>query len=99
VRPIASICSRRTRFVGLHSSAVGGCWASLDRDIILRKSLPEDLCRDGSFTEVATDASSFPHAVLELRREGAQSASLIRLLDRSHLVCQFHNFIFQSRAK
>jgi SPX domain protein involved in polyphosphate accumulation len=87
VKPIVSICSKRTRFVGLHNGFRGGLWAALDRDVCMRESLPQDLCKNDSRLEDPTGWSPFPHAVLEIRREGTQSAALINALDRSHLVC------------
>lgn len=86
VKPIASICSKRTRFVGLHNGTMGGLWASIDRDIFMTDSLPQNLDRNDGRLEDPTGLSPFPHAVLEIRREGTQSAALINMLDRSYLV-------------
>lgn len=86
IKPIASICSKRTRFVGLHNGPMGGLWASIDRDIFMKDSLPQNLDRNDGRLEDPTGLSPFPHAVLEVRREGTQSAALINMLDRSHLV-------------
>jgi hypothetical protein len=87
-RPIACVCSKRTRFVGLHNTVVGGVWATLDRDISLRCTLPDTL--GASKSDVGRDSNSelFPHAVIEIRREGTQSQALIHALDHSHLVGQ-----------
>lgn len=85
-RPIAGICSKRTRFVGLHNTFSGGLWASLDRDIFMNSSVHKSLGSDDWFSEARTDSTAFPHAVLEIRREGSHSMGLIQHLDRSHLV-------------
>jgi hypothetical protein len=89
-KPIAYICSKRTRFVGLHNTIVGAMWATLDRDVSMKASLPGSLCDNKSDADGGSDSKSFPHAVLEVRREGAQSAGLIHMLDRSHLVGGSH---------
>lgn len=85
-RPIAGACSKRTRFVGLHNNAEGGMWAILDRDIFMNDILHEYLGNDEWSSEARTSSIGFPHAVLEVRREGSHSSALIQTLDRSHLV-------------
>lgn len=89
VRPIAGIASKRTRFIGLHNNSAGGVWACLDRDVYMKTSMSEDLSSDDWPAAVQSQALRFPHAILEVRREGTQAASLIQLLDRSHLVSCF----------
>lgn len=89
VQPIVSVSSKRTRFVGLSNSTAGGKWATLDKDITMETSLPPNLCREPSRPDERPTPSRFPYAVLEVRREGAQSTGLIGLLDSSHLVCDF----------
>ncbi|KAL5120546.1 hypothetical protein ACEQ8H_001565 [Pleosporales sp. CAS-2024a] len=85
-RPIAGVGSKRTRFVGLHNNSLGGIWAILDKDVYMKKSMGEDLARDDWPSAARSNAILFPHAILEIRREGAQAASLIQTLDRSHLI-------------
>jgi SPX domain protein involved in polyphosphate accumulation len=86
-KPIAGALSKRTRFTGLHNNSTGGIWATLDKDICLKDSLYQDLA-DDDWTSAARaeSAKKFPHAVLEIRREGNQATALIQTLDRSHLV-------------
>lgn len=88
-KPIAGALLKRTRFTGLHNNSAGGIWATLDKDISLTDQLFDDLGGD-DWTAAAKSESSkrFPHAILEIRREGNQATSLIQMLDRSHLVCQ-----------
>jgi hypothetical protein len=86
VTPIAGVGSKRTRFVGLHNSLVGGMWASLDRDIFMRDNLHKALANNEPLSETRAESLIFPHAVLEIRGEGNQPAGLIHTLDRSHLV-------------
>jgi len=85
-RPIAGVGSKRTRFVGLHNNSAGGVWATLDKDVYMKKSMAKDLSNDGWPSAAPLNAINFPHAILEVRREGAQATSLIQTLDRSHLV-------------
>lgn len=86
VRPIAGIASKRTRFTGLHNTSAGGLWASLDRDVYMKASMSDDLSSDDWPSAAQSKAVKFPHAILEVRREGTHAASLIQLLDRTHLV-------------
>jgi len=87
VRPLAGACSKRTRYIGTQITAASGQWAVLDQDILLKKTLHTEV-RDADWpTAVQKDAEPFPHAVLEVRQEGACSVDLISILDASHLVC------------
>jgi SPX domain protein involved in polyphosphate accumulation len=52
----------------------------------MKKSSEQDLVNEDWPLTARLSAIQFPHAILEVRREGAQSASLIQTLDRSHLV-------------
>jgi hypothetical protein len=85
-RPIAGAVSKRTRFVGLHNTSAGGIWASLDKDVFMKSTLHKDLESDSWASAARSDANKFPHAILEVRREGNHAMSLIHTLDRSHLV-------------
>jgi hypothetical protein len=87
VKPVAGICSKRTRFVGLHNSQSGGMWATLDTEILIKGHLHMDLTSSEQLSDGHVDATRFPHAVLEVRRENNQSAALVQTLDNSHLVC------------
>lgn len=86
VRPVVGICSKRTRFMGLHNNSAGGMWATLDRDIFMKSTLHEDLADEDWISAARMGSINFPHAVLEIRREGVHSSTLIQTLDRSHLV-------------
>jgi len=86
-KPIAGAISKRTRFTGLHNNSAGGIWASLDKDVCLTENLFKDLGGDDWTSAARSEpAKRFPHAILEIRREGNQAISLIQTLDRSHLV-------------
>jgi hypothetical protein len=91
-KPIAGAVSKRTRFTGLHNNSTGGTWATLDKDVCLKGSLYKDLA-DDDWTSAARGESpkQFPHAILEIRREGNQAMALIQTLDRSHLVGRLQN--------
>jgi hypothetical protein len=86
-RPIAGVGSKRTRYVGLHNNSAGGLWATLDKDVYMKSSMGKDLASDDWPSAARSNAVKFPYAILEVRREGAQTASLIQTLDRSNLVC------------
>ncbi|KAF2677249.1 hypothetical protein K458DRAFT_350541 [Lentithecium fluviatile CBS 122367] len=98
VKPIAGVCSKRTRFVGLHNNSAGGMWATLDVGIVMKDSVHMDLNGEEWFSEARTDSKGFPHAVLEVRREGTHSSTLIQTLDHSHLVERVHGFSMEAHA-
>lgn len=86
-KPIAGALLKRTRFTGLHNNSAGGIWATLDKDICLTEGLFQDLGDDDwTLASRSETTKRFPHAILEIRREGNQAMSLIQTLDRSHLV-------------
>jgi hypothetical protein len=87
-KPIAGAVSKRTRFTGLHNTPTGGIWATLDKDVSLKGTSLEDLADEDWTSSARSDATKFPHAILEVRREGNHAISLIQTLDRSHLVRQ-----------
>ncbi|OAL48783.1 hypothetical protein IQ07DRAFT_588866 [Pyrenochaeta sp. DS3sAY3a] len=97
-KPIAGAISKRTRFVGLHNNSTGGIWASLDRDVYLKASLHKDLEHEDWASTARSQATQFPHAILEVRREGNQATSLIQALDRSHLVERVRGFSLEAHA-
>ncbi|KAF2833678.1 SPX-domain-containing protein [Ophiobolus disseminans] len=98
VKPIVGFGSKRTRLVGLHNNPAGGIWATLDKDVYMKASMSKDLGRDQWPTAARSNALDFPHAILEVRREGTQAASLIQSLDRSHLVERVRGFSIEAHA-
>ncbi|KAH7380013.1 hypothetical protein BKA66DRAFT_442344 [Pyrenochaeta sp. MPI-SDFR-AT-0127] len=97
-KPIAGVASKRTRFNGLHNNSVGGVWATLDRDVYMKASLHEDLEHDDWASAARSGSTKFPHAILEVRREGIQATSLIQTLDKSHLVERVRGFSLEAHA-
>ncbi|KAI8934216.1 hypothetical protein NX059_008963 [Plenodomus lindquistii] len=97
-KPIAGAISKRTRFVGLHNSMSGGAWAVLDRDIYMKESLHKDLEHEDWVSTARSQSVQFPHAVLEVRKEGRQVSTLIQTLDRSHLVERVRGFSLEAHA-
>jgi VTC domain len=98
VKPLVSICSRRTRFVGLPETQPSGQWCILDSDISLDKVLPEDLASKDWLSRASNDGWSFPHAVLEVRQEGKVVNDLIQILDQSHLTERVRGFSLATHA-
>lgn len=94
VQPLVQLYMRRTRFVGLRNSEAGGLWATIDKDVSLKRCSKEKLTSgDDLFTFVGegkTGFENFPYAVMEIRCEGELATDLIASLDESHLVrkCQ-----------
>lgn len=90
VQPLVQLQLRRTRFVGLKNSVTNGLWATLDKDISLRRCSAELLADDQGFEMIndggKRDSERFPHAVLEIRTEGLADAGVMAVLDASYLV-------------
>lgn len=86
LRPIAGVCAKRSRFVGMENDSDHGVWATLDREICMKASMFADLRESDWSNKVRRDATAFPFAVLEVRCEGVQTNDLVRVLDNSHLV-------------
>ncbi len=90
VQPLIQLQSRRTRFVGLTNSQVGGIWATLDTDVLMSPTSGESVAGQvGPITLIEGDkhgAKSFPHAILRVRIEGDEGTNLLSQLDTSHLV-------------
>lgn len=90
VQPLVQLQTKRTRFVGLRNSEKGGTWATIDRDILMRKT-PEGFLASKEGDLAFSDPESngfvrFPFAVLEIRSEGSFGTGLLRSLDKTHLV-------------
>jgi hypothetical protein len=98
VQPLASIFSKRTRFVGLSNTLFAGQWCILDSQISIGKLSRDDLVGKDWATKVADGASNFPYAVLEVRQEGLLAKSIIELLDKSHLTERVRGFSLYSHA-
>lgn len=90
IQPLVELRCKRTRFVGLKNDESSGTWATLDRDIMVKKA------PGGFFSTKEGDLSfddaenrgfvSFPFAVLEIRYEGNSGTDLLAALDETHLV-------------
>ncbi|KAL8841902.1 MAG: hypothetical protein Q9170_000775 [Blastenia crenularia] len=102
IQPLVQLQFQRTRFVGLTNAESCGAWATLDRDIRLKKT-PEglfntkagDLCFD-DFD--ACESAKFPFAVLEVRYEGGSETGLLASLDKSHLTERIRGFSMETHA-
>lgn len=89
VRPLVQMHFKRSRFVGLGNSEPGGVWATLDKDVSIRHCASKTLDLDQdlvTFGERSPNSNKFPHAILEVRYEGEDTANLVTALDESHLV-------------
>ena len=53
VQPLVQLLSRRTRFVGLRNSKVGGVWATLDKDISMKVCSSESLASGKGLTTIS----------------------------------------------
>lgn len=92
VQPLVQIQSRRTRFVGLRNSSIGGIWATLDKDVLMRPCSQDLIAGGTSMRTISEDgkheSTPFPHAILEVRVEGDTGADLVTGLDSSYLVSE-----------
>ncbi|OCL14007.1 hypothetical protein AOQ84DRAFT_281997, partial [Glonium stellatum] len=98
VKPIVEIISKRTRFSGLSNGLSGGLWANLDMNIYMKKFVPGELSDAEWASKLQNHSHRFPYAVLEIRREGSQSADAIKALDSSHLVERVRGFSVEAQA-
>ncbi len=102
VKPLVQLYMRRTRFVGLGNSEEGGLWATMDKDVFVRRCSDEDLTSDDDFLTFGREGKSgverFPYALLEIRCEGKTATDLVASLDESHLVRSFSDAIFSVNA-
>jgi SPX domain protein involved in polyphosphate accumulation len=85
-KPCVGVFYKRTRFVGLQNTKTRGLWITLDRDVFMKDDCIDDVMDNDWYTKIKRNAFTFPHAVLQVRYEGAGAAFLIQTLDRSHLV-------------
>ena len=88
VQPLVRLQYKRSRFADLSNNEAWGIWATLDKDVSMRKSSVEDLdSLISSFnSDYTTTSDLFPHAILEVRWEGKSRPDLIKALDVTHLV-------------
>ena len=90
LRPLVQLHMKRTRFVGLGNSETDGVWATIDKDIVMRKYSKEALTSGDDFLNFEEGGNSgfdnFPYAVMEVRCEGKSATDLIASFDESHLV-------------
>lgn len=90
LQPLVRLQSRRTRFVGLKNDKKGGIWATLDTDVLMTSSSRGSVADGRALITLSEGekqgASSFPHAILEVRIEGDSSTEIISDLDASYLV-------------
>ena len=92
VRPLVQMQYRRTRFIGVGDNSTHCFWATLNRDISIKKvcstqlSTSNDVSSLHDYDEQRTDAVPVLYAVLEIRWEDSKGGNLAQILDQSHLV-------------
>ena len=90
IGPLVQLHMRRTRFVGLRNGEIGGLWATIDKDVSMRRFPKDSLTSGHGFLMFGEEEKSgferFPHALLEIRCEGKTATDLLAMLDASHLV-------------
>ena len=93
IEPLVQLHMRRTRFVGLGNSEMGGLWATIDKSVSTRRVPEQSLISGDDFLTFGEEGKAgfekFPHALLEIRCEGKIATDLIDSLDASHLVRTF----------
>lgn len=95
IQPLVQLHMKRTRFVGLRNSETGGVWATVDKNIAMRRCSKEALTSGDDFLTFEEEGKAgfenFPYALMEIRCEGQAATDLIVSLDESHLVRKFMN--------
>ena len=99
IQPLTHLQSTRSRFVGLGNTTIRGVWASLDKDVHMKRSSYEDL-KTFSKSSVSTHLASvtFPHAIVEVRWESGPRPELVKALDDSHLTEHVPGFSLEAHA-
>lgn len=102
VKPLVQLQCKRTRFVGLKNGETVGMWATLDKDIFMKRT-PDDFfdTDQGDLNvRVSRDCHSvdFPFAVLEVRYEGGYAMDLLSVLDETHLTERIRGFSMETHA-
>lgn len=102
IQPLVQLHCKRTRFVGLKNGETSAMWATLDKDVTMRRTLDDffrtkegDLgfgdSEDGSFI-------NFPFALLEVRYEGGSATDFLTALDETHLSERIRGFSMETHA-
>lgn len=95
IKPLAEICTHRTRYIGMTNSADVGNWATLDTSVTVT---PVDMDQIGEPQHLSQAGDAFPYAILHVRWEFARIPSVVRALDESHLVERVHDFTLEDMA-
>ena len=102
IKPLVKISGHRGRFCGLANSLKGGLWATLDKDVNIRRCSAEAIKADRSMLNIGKSIQEgnqrFPYAILEVRVEGNGPISLLKALDESHLVRR-RLYLYMSRHR
>lgn len=102
IQPLVQVQCKRTRFVGLRNGEAGGMWATLDRDILMRRTTEGFFSsKDGDLAFVDPEGSEwsrFPFAVLEVRFEGNFGTAFLDVLDKTHLTERIRGFLMGAHA-
>lgn len=92
IKPLTTITSNRARFVETTTDSSGFILATLDKSIGMKQA---NLSEDAFSLNGIAD---FPFAVLRVRQEGFENATLIKILDQSHLVERVRGFSLEYQA-
>ncbi|KAL8696259.1 MAG: hypothetical protein Q9201_007749 [Fulgogasparrea decipioides] len=102
VQPLVHVQCKRTRFVGLKNGETDGIWATLDRDILMKKAPEGFFTSKGGDLAIGdadhSDLANFPFAVLEVRSEGGLQAGFLDALDKTHLTERIRGFSIEAHA-
>ncbi|KIX04675.1 uncharacterized protein Z518_05545 [Rhinocladiella mackenziei CBS 650.93] len=87
VKPLAEVCTNRTRYVGLTNTAEVANWATLDTSVTV---MPVDMQQLGR--------RRFPIRYSHIRWEFARTPAVVRAFDESHLVERVYDFTLEGMA-
>ena len=98
IKPLAGVCSKRTRYTALSQDTEQSLCAVLDRDISMASVKSEDLSDLNNMSNLRLGSQLFPHAVLSVRQVGRSDDALLHKLDHSHLVERIDGFAIEVHA-
>ncbi|EXJ82069.1 hypothetical protein A1O1_08138 [Capronia coronata CBS 617.96] len=95
VKPLAEVCMKRSRYIGMNNTNEVANWATLDTAVTVA---PVQATEIGEPQHQSPAGDAFPYAILHIRWEFARTPTVVRAFDESHLVERVHDFSLEDMA-